>query len=75
MTLLSCLFSPVERTKSLHDQGLNAGNAPWSVWMELAGIAILGSMIVGACMSLLPLEWDLPKAALWLTLSTGMSWC
>lgn len=48
---------------------------PFTRWSLLLAVAIGGSLLYGASLSLVLPGWNLGGAALWLTLSAGLAWC
>ncbi len=62
----------------LHEGGdLEAGprmTIPFTRWSLLLAVAIGGSLLYGASLSLVLPGWNLGGAALWLTLSAGLAW-
>jgi hypothetical protein len=44
-------------------------------WSVLTGVAIGGSLLYGATLSLVLPDWSAFAAALWLALSAGLAWC
>jgi hypothetical protein len=48
---------------------------PWRQWAALAFVAVAGSCLYGASLSLTLVGWDIVSAALWLALSAGLAWC
>ena len=49
--------------------------ARWKMWAVLVGIAVGGSCLYGASLSLALPGWQSGAAALWLAVSAGASWC
>ena len=47
----------------------------WKVWAALVAIAVVGSCLYGASLSLALPGWQSGAAALWLAVSAGASWC
>jgi hypothetical protein len=58
--------------QSGHSKG---GRIPYGLWICLAGIAVGGSLLYGASLSLALPEWQPGSSALWLAFSAGLSWC
>ena len=49
--------------------------ARWKWWLALAAIAVIGSCLYGASLSLVLPDWKTGAAALWLAVSAGAAWC
>jgi hypothetical protein len=50
-------------------------NLPYSTWVGLTFIAVVGSLIYGASLSLVFPQWRLSAGAIWFALSAGLGWC
>jgi len=48
---------------------------PYRSWLYLSGIAIGGSMIYGASLSLVVQRWHFGASAMLLTFAAGLAWC
>jgi hypothetical protein len=69
MRLLNALLHP----GSVLQEQRRSEALPWPLWSPLGAIAILGSLLYGASLSL-RLPWSRMGAALWLTLASGLGW-
>ena len=78
------IFSPSLRCSLRHPrQQLAAFDAttptlsrlPYLTWGFLTAIAVIGSCIYGASLSLVFPQWRPTAGALWLALSAGLGWC
>jgi hypothetical protein len=47
----------------------------WKRWSALVMVAVLGSCLYGASLSLVLRDWQTGAAALWLAASAGAAWC
>ena len=52
---------------SIHDK--------WKRWFALVAVAVVGSCLYGASLSLVLRDWQTGAAALWLAVSAGAAWC
>ena len=69
------LRHPRQNLRAL-DAALAAGDRPpLPVWIWLTGIAVGGSCLYGASLSLALPAWRPERGALWLALSAGLGWC
>lgn len=50
-------------------------HARWRWWSALILVAVAGSCLYGASLSLVLRDWQTGAAALWLALSAGAAWC
>jgi hypothetical protein len=66
-----CLRHPRAQLRALDE----TRNLPYTTWAGLTFIAVAGSMIYGASLSLVFPQWRVAEGAMWLTLSAGLSWC
>lgn len=48
---------------------------PWARWTLLTFVAVAGSCVFGASLSLVLADWNVFAAAIWLALSAGLAWC
>lgn len=48
---------------------------PWLRWVALGFVAVAGSLLYGASLSLVLPGWESWSAAVWLALSAGIAWC
>lgn len=48
---------------------------PWITWFWLVGIAVGGSCIYGASLSMALRGWQAMHSAIWLALCAGLGWC
>jgi len=48
---------------------------PWRVWGALVAVAVGGSCLYGASLSLVLPRWRLGSGAAWVALSAGLAWC
>ena len=49
--------------------------ARWKRWFALIAVAVVGSCLYGASLSLVLRDWQTGAAALWLAVSAGAAWC
>src|SRR5204862_3029852 len=74
-SVLACLLHPFEQIRAFDDDRAELGKLPIKTWRWLAGIAVFGSGIFGASLSLTLPQWEPTGGALWLILSAGLGWC
>lgn len=67
-----CLRHPGKQLRAF-DEG--RARVPYRLWAKLTGIAVSGSLLYGASLSLLFRRWRPGRSALWLALSAGGGWC
>lgn len=67
-----CLRHPGRQLRAFDAE---AAHVPYKLWASLTGIAIGGSLLYGASLSLLFHRWRPGRSALWLALSAGGGWC
>ncbi len=48
---------------------------PWGRWGAFLAVAIGGSLLYGASLGLVLVDWKVVAAAVWLALSAGLAWC
>ncbi len=70
-SLWSCLRHPRQRLQEFEQVQV----MPYRLWSSLVGIAVGGSGLYGASLSLVQSQWRPAKSGLWLALSAGLSWC
>ncbi len=73
--LLTCLMHPINQLRTFERMVLAFSDAPIITWSFLTLVAIGGSVIYGASLSLCFPDFRAEDSALWLTLSSGLAWC
>ena len=74
-SLLHCLRHPRQQLRAFDATNPTLFNLPCLTWVLLTGIAVIGSCIYGASLSLVFPQWRPTAGALWLALSAGLGWC
>lgn len=70
MTLATTITSPLVSARTV----TTVPACPWALWLALASIAVIGSMVVGASIALAT-DTNLIAHARWFTISAGTAWC
>lgn len=76
MSLFKCLINFREQIKAFDENldSLSSRNLPYVIWLALTTIAITGSCLYGASLSLVLPAWKPTGGALWILLSAGLGW-
>lgn len=74
-TLSSALYRPRTQMRRFVAAPPTLSTLPVSTWAGLVSIAVGGSAIYGASLSLRFPRWRPTSGALWLALSAGLGWC
>ena len=74
-SLRRSLRHPCQQLQAFDEMQSGRVSIPYRLWASLAAIAVGGSLVYGASLSLLFHRWRPQHSALWLTLSAGGSWC
>jgi hypothetical protein len=74
-SLLGCLVHPCVQTRAFNESSPALHNLPYPLWIVLVLLAIGGSLLYGASLSLVIPQWHPLSGALWLALSAGIAWC
>ena len=75
VSLWQCLRHPRRQLVAFDDLPPTLSTLPLLTWGLLTGIAVIGSCLYGASLSLVFPQWRPTASALWLALSAGMGWC
>ncbi|NJK81066.1 MAG: hypothetical protein HC914_14690 [Chloroflexaceae bacterium] len=75
LSLSSALCHPRRQMQHFAAQPPTLATLPLATWAGLVGIAVGGSVIYGASLSLRFPGWRPDSGALWLALSAGLGWC
>jgi hypothetical protein len=62
-------------SKSISAAWFGTPPVDWPRWTTLTLVAVAGSLLYGASLSLVLPGWTATSAALWLAISAGLSWC
>jgi hypothetical protein len=74
-SLWCCLRHPRQQLVAFDATAPTLPNLPYLTWGLLTGIAVIGSCIYGASLSLVFPQWRPTAGALWLAMSAGLGWC
>ncbi len=74
-SLCCSLRHPCQQLQAFDEMQSGRVSIPYRLWARLAAIAVGGSLVYGASLSLLFRRWRPGRSALWLALSAGGSWC
>lgn len=74
-SLRLCLRYPRRQLQAFDQAQAVQTRIPYKLWSKLTVIAVGGSLLYGASLSLLFRRWRPGRSALWLALSAGGSWC
>src|SRR5260221_12921438 len=74
-SLRLCLRSPRRQLQAFDQAQAAQTRVPSTLWSKLTVIAVGGSLLYGASLSLLFRKWRPGRSALWLALSAGGGWC
>lgn len=74
ITLFKSLIHFREQLKVLEASSINWQTVPYPTWAALTAIAIVGSCLYGASLSLVLPDWQPTGGALWILLSSGLGW-
>ena len=74
-SLWRCLRHPRRQLAAFDATRPTVNNLPYATWCLLTAIAVLGSFLYGASLSLVLPQWRPGTGALWLALSAGLAWC
>jgi len=74
-SLWHCLRHPRRQLAAFDATRPALATVPYLTWCLLTAIAVIGSFIYGASLSLVLPQWRPGAGALWLALSAGLSWC
>ncbi len=74
ITLFKCLIYFREQIKAFEASPITWQSVPYGIWAALTAIAVIGSCIYGASLSLVLPSWQLTSGALWILLSAGFGW-
>jgi hypothetical protein len=69
------LRHPCQQLQAFDEMQSGHASIPYRLWGSLATIAVGGSLVYGASLSLLFHRWRPGRSALWLALSAGGGWC
>src|SRR5437660_7044183 len=69
------LRHPCRQLQAFDEMQVDCCTIPYRLWAKLAAIAVGGSLVYGASLSLLFRGWRPGRSALWLALSAGGRWC
>ncbi len=75
ITLWLSLRFPRATLRRVEDRRHDHQPLPYATWGALTGIAVAGSAVYGASLSLVLPRWRPTGGALWLALSAGAGWC
>ena len=75
LSLCHSLRYPCLQLQAFDEMQSGRVSIPYRLWAGLAAIAVGGSLVYGASLSLLFHRWRPRRSALWLALSAGGSWC
>lgn len=73
-SLISCLSSPRKQLRAFELSCLSLKELPYNTWIALTVIAVVGSCLYGASLSLVLPDWQPTGGALWILLSAGLGW-
>lgn len=73
--LRESLLSPGPTLRRLDASGPGSTRLPYRVWAALVAVAVLGSCLYGASLSLVLPRWRPWAGARWVALSAGLAWC
>lgn len=73
--LALCLWHPRQQLRAFDAASPSLTELPYGTWAWLTLIAVAGSLLYGASLSLVLPQWRTTGGALWMTLSAGLSWC
>jgi hypothetical protein len=74
-SLRRSLRHPCQQLQAFDQMQSGRVSIPYRLWASLAAIAVGGSLVYGASLSLLFHRWRPGRSALWLALSAGGGWC
>ena len=74
-SLRRSLRHPCQQLQAFDEMQSSRASIPYRLWASLAAIAVGGSLVYGASLSLLFRTWRPGRSALWLALSAGGGWC
>jgi uncharacterized membrane protein YhaH (DUF805 family) len=74
-SLRLCLRYPGRLLQAFDQAQATQAHVPYQLWSKLTTIAVGGSLLYGASLSLLFRRWRPGRSALWLALSAGGAWC
>ena len=66
---------PCQQLQAFDKMQSDRVSIPYRLWARLAALAVGGSLVYGASLSLLFRRWQPGRSALWLVLSAGGGWC
>jgi hypothetical protein len=75
ISLIPSLLHPRVQLRALDAASPSLSHLPLLTWLWLILIAVGGSVIYGASLSLVLPQWRPTEGALWMALSAGLSWC
>ena len=74
-TLWRSLRHPRVQLRAFDADHASRTRLPYAAWAGLTGIAVLGSALYGASLSLVFPQWHPAQGAGWIALSAGLAWC
>ena len=74
-SLCHSLRHPCRQLQAFDEMQSGRVSIPYRLWACLAALAVGGSLVYGASLSLLFRRWQPGRSALWLVLSAGGGWC
>lgn len=74
-SLWYCLKHPRRQLVAFDATRPALSKLPYLIWLLLTGVAVIGSCIYGASLSLVLPQWRPTAGAAWLALSAGLGWC
>lgn len=74
-SLRCSLRHPCQQLQAFDKMQSDRVSIPYRLWARLAALAVGGSLVYGASLSLLFRRWQPGRSALWLVLSAGGGWC
>lgn len=74
-SLRRSLRHPCQQLQAFDEMQSDRVSIPYRLWARLAALAVGGSLVYGASLSLLFRRWRPGRSALWLALSAGGGWC
>jgi hypothetical protein len=74
-SLRRSLRHPCQQLQAFDEMQSDRVSIPYRLWARLATLAVGGSLVYGASLSLLFHRWRPGRSALWLALSAGGGWC
>ncbi len=74
-SLCLSLRHPCQQLQAFDEMQSGRVFIPYRFWANLTAIAVGGSLVYGASLSLLFRRWRPGRSALWLALSAGGGWC